>query len=123
MKIAVLGATGRTGRLVIEEALARGWDVRALARDPARLGPANPHLIVVKGEAGSAADVVSVVEGCDAVVSALGIVKGGRADICTAGTRNALAAMQQHGVRRYLVVGGAGSRAPREDKPRSGKLK
>lgn len=119
--LAVLGATGRAGRLVVEEALARGWRVRAIARDPSKL-PAREGLEVVKGEVTNAADVVELVKGCDAVVSALGIVKGGRGDICSTGTTNALAAMKQHGVKRYVVVGGAGSRAPGENKPLSGKL-
>lgn len=119
--LAVLGATGRAGRLVVEEALARGWRVRAIARDPAKL-PAREGLEVVKGEVTSASDVLALVTGCDAVVSALGIVKGGRGDICSTGTTHALAAMKQLGIKRYVVVGGAGSQAPGENKPLSGKL-
>ena len=122
MKIAVLGATGRAGRLIVEEALARGWEVRALARDPAKVTTKHERLAVVKGEATNAADVAEVAAGCDAIVSALGIVKGGPTDVCSAGTKNALAAMKQHGIRRYVVVGGAGAKAPGEDKPLSGKL-
>ncbi len=119
--LAVLGATGRAGRLVVEEALVRGWRVRAIARDPTKLA-ARDGLEVVKGEVTNASDVVALVKGCDAVVSALGIVKGGRGDVCSTGTTHALAAMKQLGVKRYVVVGGAGSQAPGENKPLSGKL-
>lgn len=121
MKIAVLGATGRAGRLVVDEALARGWGVRALARDPAKVAP-RERLEVVRGEAKDAAAVDALVQGCDAVVSALGVVKGGPFDVCSEGTKNVLAAMKKHGVRRYVVVGGAASCAPGESKPLPGKL-
>lgn len=118
MKLAVLGATGRAGRHVVREALARGWTVRALARDPAKID--DPRVVVVRGEAGDAAAVDALVQGSDAVVSALGVVKGGPTDVCSSGTRNVLAAMKRHGVKRYVVLGGAGSRAPGERKPLSG---
>jgi uncharacterized protein YbjT (DUF2867 family) len=69
----VLGATGRTGRRVVEYALAEGRAVRALARDPAALEAlAHPRLAVVAGDARDPAAVAEVVAGAAAVVSALG---------------------------------------------------
>ncbi len=71
--LAVLGAAGRTGRRVVEYALAAGGAVRALARDPAALaGLAHPRLGVVAGDARDAAAVARLVDGAGAVVSALG---------------------------------------------------
>ena len=44
MKVAVIGASGRTGHLLVEELLRRGHQVTALARDPANLGDLEEHL-------------------------------------------------------------------------------
>ena len=50
MKILVLGGTGATGRLVVEQALADGHQVRALVRSPEKLTASNPNLEVVVGQ-------------------------------------------------------------------------
>ena len=71
--IAVLGATGRTGRRTVEYALDEGLAVRALARRPAELAAvAHPRLTVVAGDATDATTVARLVDGVDAVVSTLG---------------------------------------------------
>jgi len=71
--LAVLGATGRTGRRVVEYALADGHAVRALARDPAALADlAHPHLTVLQGDARDAAAVAALLAGTDAAISAVG---------------------------------------------------
>lgn len=71
--LAVLGATGRTGRRVVEYALAEGHAVRALARDPAALADlAHPRLTVERGDARDAGAVAQLVGDSDAVLSAVG---------------------------------------------------
>ena len=72
MRIAVFGATGATGRRVVEQALEAGHEVTALVRDPAALGVRHPRLEVVVGDIGQARRVEDVVRGQDAVISALG---------------------------------------------------
>jgi putative NADH-flavin reductase len=72
MNLTVLGATGGTGRQVVEEALAGGHQVTALARDPGKLGLQNPRLRVVQGSIQEASAVEEAIAGADAVVSALG---------------------------------------------------
>jgi putative NADH-flavin reductase len=116
----VLGATGRTGRRVVEYALAEGRAVRALARDPAALDAlSHPRLAVVAGDARDPAAVAEVVAGAAAVVSALG--GGTTADPGTTrsdGVRHAaaaLAAADAPGGRLLLVAGGA--RPLRQDAP------
>jgi uncharacterized protein YbjT (DUF2867 family) len=52
-RVLVLGATGPTGRLVVEQALAKGLEVTALARHPDRLAPQAGRLRVVAGDARS----------------------------------------------------------------------
>jgi putative NADH-flavin reductase len=107
----VLGATGRTGRRVVEYALAEGRAVRALARDPAALDAlAHPRLAVVAGDARDPGAVAEVVAGAAAVVSALG--GGTTADPGTTrsdGVRHAAAALAAGApAGRLLLVAGGG---------------
>lgn len=110
LTLAVLGATGRTGRRLVEYALADGHTVRALARDPAALDAlAQPRLTVRAGDARDPHAVDALVAGSDAVASALG--GGTLADPGTArseGARLAAAAMARHGVTRFVGVAGGG---------------
>ncbi|TBW34391.1 NAD-dependent epimerase/dehydratase family protein [Siculibacillus lacustris] len=110
MKIALVGPTGFAGTAILAEALARGHAVTALARDPAKLAP-RAGLTVVRADAYDAASVAAAVAGVDAVISAFNpgwsdpeihdhFLQGARA--IDAGTAAA-------GVKRLLVIGGAGS--------------
>lgn len=110
MKILVLGASGRTGRLVVTQALDAGHLVTALVRDPDALSGAlraRPSLRVAVGDALLADDVDVAVAGQDAVVVALGTSPRERARVRSAGTANVVAAMRRHGVRRVVVQSAA----------------
>ncbi|WP_395308809.1 NAD(P)H-binding protein [Mycobacterium sp. AMU20-3851] len=72
MIIAVLGASGPTGRLLIDRLLADGHDATALVRRPDRFPTAGQRLRVVSGDATSLPDVSAAIAGADAVVSVLG---------------------------------------------------
>lgn len=74
MKITLIGATGGTGRHVLEQALAAGHDVTAVVRDPARLPAveAADRLTVVVGNVMRAEDLLPAVKGHDVVITALG---------------------------------------------------
>ena len=117
MKLAVFGASGRTGRPLVEQALARGHEVRALVRDPAKLPLQHERLVLVRGDAMNAADVASTVAGTDAVLSVLGQTKGSPKDLQTVATRHMVAAMKAHGAGRIISLTGAGVRDP-QDKPK-----
>lgn len=80
MKLLVLGATGPTGRLVVEKALQHADTVTALVRRPEAAGqlPDGVHLVV--GDATTADDVATAMAGQDAVISALGRGTSIRAD-------------------------------------------
>ncbi|KAL2808286.1 NAD(P)-binding protein [Aspergillus granulosus] len=49
MHVLVIGGTGRTGKLVIDELLSRGHEVTTLARNPGALGAPRPKLTIVEG--------------------------------------------------------------------------
>ena len=117
MRLAVFGASGRTGRPLVEQALARGHEVRALVRDPAKLPLTHDRLALVRGDALSAGDVADTVAGCDAVLSTLGHTKGSPKDVQTVATRHLVAAMRAAGVTRVLSLTGAGVRDP-QDRPK-----
>ncbi len=111
MKIAIIAADGRTGRLVVQEALARGHTVVAGVHS------ANPfaqhdNLRAVSCDGQKLGDVRQLIQGCDAVVSVIGHVKGSPVDIQTTTTENIIAAMDELGVRRFVSLTGTGVRFP-----------
>lgn len=112
MKLIIFGATGGTGRAVVRQALAEGHEVTAFVRDPAKLGAYAQHerLRVVQGDVTDAARVEQVVEGADAVISALGPTRASAKDMLRAASTNIIAAMKKHGVRRLIWQTGAGVR-------------
>lgn len=110
MKVALIGATGFVGSALLKELLQRGHEVVALVRDPAKLA-AQPHLQAVQADVMDAAAVQRAVAGADAVVSAYnaGWSNPNIYEDFMRGSRAIVAGTKAAGVRRYLVVGGAGS--------------
>lgn len=111
MRLAIFGATGPTGRRLVERALAEGHEVRAFARDPSKLAASHRRLEVVEGDAFDPGSVEEAVRGVEAVVSVLGgepsnPLKARRpADPngpASAGARNIVRAMREHDVRRLV---------------------
>jgi uncharacterized protein YbjT (DUF2867 family) len=100
MHLVVLGATGRTGRLVVEQALAAGHTVTALVRSPEKLAMHSPNLRAVTGEATDSSAVALALEGADAVISTL----GGTGSLIADSTSAIVAAAGQTGVRRVVVL-------------------
>ncbi|WP_040796101.1 NAD(P)-dependent oxidoreductase [Nocardia higoensis] len=106
MRITVLGATGSIGRHLVDRAVDGGHEITALVRDPDRL-PARPGVTVVAGDATVPVDVAGAVAGADAVVVALG--SGRAAGVREAGTRTAIEAMRDSGVRRLVCLSTLGA--------------
>jgi putative NADH-flavin reductase len=115
MRIVVFGATGRTGHPLVEQAIERGHEVVAFVRDPAGL-PAreSARLTVVEGDAYTGEGVEEAIANdgspVDAVVSVLGQSAEGPDDLLTEAGRHMLAAMDSHGVDRFVTLVGAGVR-------------
>jgi putative NADH-flavin reductase len=72
MKIAVFGATGGTGKRLVELALEKGHDVVAAARKPDAIQTKHDKLAVVKADVLDRASLVAAIEGVDAVISTFG---------------------------------------------------
>ena len=117
--VALLGATGMVGNFLLREALARGLNVRALARAPAKLDELRDRITIIQGDARDPAAIKELLQGSDAVISALGPVKadGDAARfISTTVTGNVLQAMGDAGISRYMVVSGAAVVMPGDER-------
>lgn len=73
MRILILGATGRTGRLLLSQALKRGYEVQVLVRDRQKIRIADPKLQVMEGHPADKACLAKAIQGCEAVLSTLNI--------------------------------------------------
>src|SRR5260370_35880075 len=100
MNLLILGATGGTGRLVVEQALAAGHTVTALVRSPEKLAIRNSNLRVVAGRATDPEDVARALASADAVLSTL----GGGGSVIADSTGAMGEAAHKMGVRRVVVL-------------------
>jgi putative NADH-flavin reductase len=121
VKIAVLGATGRIGRLVVAELLRRGHDVTVLVRDPSKLGELAGRVRVVQGDARDRRALTELVAGAGAVMSTLGPV-GKDPTLHREVAPVLVDAMREAGVRRFVAVSGAGIDVPGDRKRRRDQL-
>jgi putative NADH-flavin reductase len=108
MRIVIFGATGRTGKHLIEQALAQDHFVTAFARTPSKVSMSHERLRVIRGNVLDAASVEKAVEGQEVVLCALGRNRGEPTIALAEGTRNIIQAMKQHGVQRIICVSAAG---------------
>lgn len=110
MRLTIFGATGGTGRPLVERALGRGHEVVAFVRDPPELDVEHGRLTVVVGDAYTGENVEKAVAESDAVVSVLGQSSSGPDDLLTVAGERVVSAMERHGVDRYVTLVGAGVR-------------
>jgi putative NADH-flavin reductase len=108
MKLAVLGASGRTGRLLLEQALAAGHDVSVLVRTPAKLSMPSPQLKVIQGDSLDALSVTRTLEGAEVVLSALGPIKGSPPNLMQLTNQNLVQALNALSQKRLIILTGAG---------------
>ena len=106
--VAIFGATGRTGRHLVQQALVRGYCVRALARDPGKLATKDERLVVIQGSLSDKERVAQVIAGSDVVLSGLGPTSNEPAFEISTGTQIIIDAMKKQGVRRLIISAGAG---------------
>lgn len=110
MQITLFGATGTLGQRLLTEAMHRGHEITAVVRDPFILArQENQHLRVVEGDVLDPQSVAAAAAGQDAVLSAVGPRPDQSPDLVVDSTRALIAGLTQAGVKRLVVVGGAGS--------------
>ena len=111
MKIAVIAANGRLGRMFVEEALKAGHTVRAGVRGDSTL-KSHPSLEIVRCDATQIDEIKNLIKDQDCVVSCIGHVKGSPAKVQTIATKNIVAAMNEQKISRFVDVTGTGVRFP-----------
>jgi uncharacterized protein len=105
MKVVLFGATGKSGRRILTELIARGHSVTAVARNPADLpAAAKTH----RDDLSSAEKIAAIITGADAVVSAYAPPQDDT-DQLIGVTARQIEAVKKAGNPRLIVVGGAGS--------------
>lgn len=113
-RIVVFGATGRVGRLVVDELIERGYEVTAAVYRPKATIPKEARRAVV--DVHDPASVALALDGQDAVISALGSWETKSQDILTSFVRVGAPLMKQRGVWRVVSLTGADARVA-GDKP------
>lgn len=107
MRIAVLGATGATGRGFAERARSRGHEISVLVRDAAPYNAPDGAEVIV-GDATNRADILRVARDADAVFSSLGLTAAGTAtqhvDVCAAATAHLILLMESGSPRRLIAM-------------------
>lgn len=113
MRLAIVGASGRSGRAAVAHALADGHEVVSIVRRP---DAAPAGTIVAPADARDVAALTAGLQGADAVISAIGHVRGdGDPLLLREGIAALLAAMTAAGVPRVIAVSASGAYVAHDD--------
>lgn len=111
MKVFLLGATGSTGYEILKRLVRDGHEVKALVRNPAKLnitevkGQQAGQIEMIEGGVFDPDNLITHMNGCDAVVSALGTgTNNSYTEVYSVGGRNVLSAMRANGIKRLITV-------------------
>jgi putative NADH-flavin reductase len=104
MRLVIFGSTGPTGRELVSQALHKGHDVTAVARDPAAVDATPARLQVVRADVLDRSSFDGVLSGVDAVLSAIGTHGRQPTAVYSMGTSNIRDGMHQAGVRRFVGI-------------------
>jgi len=110
MKVALIGATGFVGSHILEELVHRNMEVTAIARDVENLKN-KPHVLAVQMDVMHDTSLGSALNGNDVVISAFnaGWTNPEIYDDYLEGSRHILKELKETGIKRFIVIGGAGS--------------
>ena len=124
MKILLFGATGRTGKLILQKALKDGHQVNAIVRDPSKLN--EPNANIIKGTPYDKETVKQAINNCDVVISTLNVSRISDSpwaklrspkDIISRSIQNALEAMPENNPKRIIVMGVLGAGESKKKMP------
>lgn len=104
--IAIFGASGATGQILVRQALNRGWQVNALCRHRSALEGKDKKLLVYEGNITPEA-CKQVINDADSVICALGQRPKAMQPFCADATTIILQAMKECGVQRFICITGA----------------
>lgn len=116
MKLLVLGATGKVGKVLTRQALSKGHTVTALVRSPQKLGDLESKITVLKGEYFDHQCLSNALKGVDAVLTTIGppMKRSPNANEYSDAMKSLVNAMEENSVTRIIAIGGAGLRLNNE---------
>jgi putative NADH-flavin reductase len=114
MMITIFGASGRTGKQLVEQALSAGHSVIALTRNPSKLEIQHDRLKIIQGNVMEADKVNESITGAGAVISVLGPTSNTPTYEVSCGMENIISGMKKNGVKRLIASAGAGVGDPND---------
>ena len=116
-KIAVIGGTGKSGKYLVQQLLKGGYNLRLLVRNPEKSSSKNIQIEIVQGDVSNYTTVLNLIKGCNAIISTLGIgIPQSPPTIFSTATKNIIRAMNELGVKRYIVITGLHVDTPADTK-------
>lgn len=104
-KIAILGANGKAGKILVNEALEKGYQVKILMRNSTNTEKINKNIETIIGDARNFSTIQDLLQGCSAVINAVGQPKN-ESYIFSTVTKHILEAMKESKIKRYILISG-----------------
>lgn len=104
-KIAILGANGKAGKSLVNEALEKGFQVKILTRNSTNMPITNENIETITGDARDFSSIQELLQGCGAVINAVGQPKN-ESYIFSTVTKHILKVMQEYKIKRYILISG-----------------
>ncbi|MEM9143157.1 MAG: NAD(P)H-binding protein [Bacteroidota bacterium] len=124
IKIAVIGGTGKSGKYLVRELIAQGYQIKTLVRNPKNFTEESPLVEVVHGNVEDPDALRKLISGCQAVISTLGIgIPQSKHTIFTQATKNLLPLARGLKVERYIVISGLHVDTPGDQKSKDTQMK
>jgi len=108
MNIALFGATGKTGSIILQKLIEQEAGISVLVRLPSKLGDLPLNIKIIEGSILDSDKVYQTIEGCDAVICVVGHVKGTSENMQRDGIKNIIAAMDKLKAKRLVTLTGSG---------------
>ncbi|REG92207.1 NAD(P)-dependent oxidoreductase [Flavobacterium aquicola] len=117
IKIAVIGGTGKSGKYLVQQLINQGFQIKLLLRNPDNFQINNNKVEIIEGNVVNYDDIYNLVEGCEAVISTLGLgIPANEPTIFSQSTINVLKAMNEFKIQRYIVITGLNVDTPFDNK-------
>ena len=107
MKVALYGATGKSGSRILKELVSRGHQVIAIVRNPAKLSQPSPGVLITQDDLSDSKKIAAAINGAEAVISAYAPPQDD-VDAIVGVTQRQVEALNHGSKVRLIVVGGAG---------------
>lgn len=117
IKIAVIGGTGKSGKYLVKELIAQGFQLKILLRNPDNFQTDSPLVEVVKGNVTSYSSVNTLLKGCHAIISTLGLGNPpSDPTIFSQATAHVIQVMNEQNIHRYILTTGLNVDTPSDKK-------